>query len=256
MRKIKNLLPALVTATFILSCGGEDSSANPTSMLNTPYDPQATAILEEIKTLPEEPLSDEEIYSLKYMWNEEKLAKDLYYKLAEAYSEYNVSRVFNNIASRSETVHQETVELLLDKYKISVDDVPYYEDRDLNIDYPPGVFSLPEIQDLYEQLLNQGMISLEDALKVGCIVEVTDVNDLNEEIENADNADIIKAFEFLRQGSYNHYWAFDRALKSIGVQDGCCSLGEEYCKTLEEYPPSNNANEGGNRNRRNRGSNR
>lgn len=185
------------------------------------------------------------------MWDEEKLAKDLYYKLAEIYSEYNVSKVFNNIASKSETVHQEAVELLLDKYKISVDDVPYYEDRDLNSDYPPEVFSLPEIQDLYEQLLNQRMISLEDALKVGCIVEVTDVNDLNEEIENTDNADMIKLFEFLRQGSYNHYWAFDRALKSIGVQDGCCSLGKEYCKTLEEYPPSNKAQKDGNRNRRN-----
>lgn len=248
MKKVKSLLPAMILTTFIYSCEGSSTSQIDTS--NYPYDPQSAVILEEIKTLPLEPLSGEEKSSLIFMWNEEKLAKDLYYTLAQNYSEYNVSQTFSNIAERSETIHQEAVEILLDKYKISIDEIPYDENRDLNSEYPPGVFSLPEIQNLYDQLLNQGMISIEDALKVGCIVEVTDVNDLNEKIANADNPDIIKAFEFLRQGSYNHYWAFDRALKRIGVQDGCCSLGEDYCKTVEEFPPSNQANGNGRGNRK------
>lgn len=34
-------------------------------------------------------------------------------------------------------------------------------------------------------------------------------------------------FEFLRDGSYSQYWAFD---------DGLKKNGDEYCKTEEEYP--------------------
>jgi len=45
-------------------------------------------------------------------------------------------------------------------------------------------------------------------------------------------------FDFLKEGSYKHYWSFDNGLKSIGVADGCCSLGVingvNYCHN--EYP--------------------
>lgn len=69
------------------------------------------------------------------------------------------------------------------------------------------------------------------------MVEVTDINDLLADIETAraDGAtDIVAAFEFLRDGSYSHYWAFDNGLKNMGVTDGCCSLGDAYCHP--EYP--------------------
>ncbi len=45
-------------------------------------------------------------------------------------------------------------------------------------------------------------------------------------------------FTVLRDASYNHYWAFDKGLKDLGVSDGCCSLGTidgiNYCHS--EYP--------------------
>ncbi len=60
-------------------------------------------------------------------------------------------------------------------------------------------------------------------LEFGCILpHVTDVNDLDEYIElaEADEAtDIVEAFNVLRTGSYHHYWAFDQALKNMGVED-------------------------------------
>jgi hypothetical protein len=73
------------------------------------------------------------------------------------------------------------------------------------------------------------------------MVEVTDINDLNEKIitaEETNASDLIAVFTNLRDGSYNHYWAFDLALKNIGVAEGCCALGTidgvNYCHT--EYP--------------------
>jgi len=104
----------------------------------------------------------------------------------------------------------------------------------------PGEFAIEAIQSLYDQLLEKGSLSARDALEVGCMVEVTDVNDLDEDIEIAEGAeDVTLIFTALRSGSYNHYWAFDKALKSMGVEEGCCALGEAYCKTPDEYPASN-----------------
>jgi hypothetical protein len=75
------------------------------------------------------------------------------------------------------------------------------------------------------------------------MVEVVDVNDLDEYItlaEEANATDIIDAFNVLRDGSYSHYWAFDKGLKNIGVTEGCCSLGTDYCKP--DYPQNSHGN--------------
>ncbi len=100
-----------------------------------------------------------------------------------------------------------------------------------------GTYDIAAIQTLYDDLVAQGSTSEIDALKVGCIIEVVDVNDLNRDIalaESEDATDIVTVFSFLRDGSYNHYWSFDKGLKNKGVAEGCCSLGTEYCHP--EYP--------------------
>ncbi len=235
-RKKSLLKTSLFVLGFLMltSCGGDNDETQVT------FDPNQKQVFEQVANLPEEDLSQEEIESLIYMWNEEKLAKDLYYSLYELYDDYKASNTFENIASRSETVHQELMEILLDKYQLSIDDNPYDPERDLEEDYPPGQYSLEEIQQLYENLLSQGQLSFIEALKVGCIVEVTDVEDLEYRLSIVGNQDIKLAFEFLKQGSYNHYWAFDNALKNNGIDQGCCVLGVRFCKTPEEFPPSNN----------------
>ncbi len=189
-------------------------------------------------------LTDEQKYALAYMWNEEKLAKDIYLALYDLYQ----NQTFYNIATRSETQHEAAVEKLVQKYDINITNL-----KDYTISYSeeelralePGEYAIPEIQELYDTLYAKGTKSLQDALEVGCMVEVTDVDDLDKYIAIAgDNEDLVSTFEFLRNGSYNHYWAFDRALKNIGVEEGCCVLGEHYCKTLQEYPSSNGQGRG------------
>ena len=176
-------------------------------------------------------LNEELEDALKYMEEEERLAYDVYKAL---YNKYNDLKVFDNIATRSESRHIDITYSLLEKYDLNttalirVDDAGY-----ANI---VGKYDIATIQDLYDSLVAEGNNSNIDALKVGCKVEVTDVNDLNEYIKLAKDAnatDIQTAFEFLRAGSYNHYWAFDKNLKNSGVENGCCSLGDEYCK---DYP--------------------
>ncbi len=184
-------------------------------------------------------LSDEQKYTLAYMWNEEKLAKDIYLALNDVHP----SQTLYNIATRAEVQHQASVEALVQAYDINItnldDYTRNYSESELRA-FLPGEFGIAKIQDLYDLLYAKGVQSAQDALEVGCMVEVTDINDLDEDIAVAQGIDdIVTVFTNLRQGSYNHYWAFDRALKNMGVADGCCVLGAEYCKSAEEYPSQN-----------------
>ena len=183
--------------------------------------------------------------SLAYMGNEERLAYDLYMNLYSYFKEnYNLKiRQLYNIAQRSESRHIATVQELVKRYNIKVSDLTIVDENVVNSNnmladnMPSGVYDIAKIQELYDTLYAMGKESKEDALKVGCMVEVTDINDLNEYLKQAQDSnakDIQAAFEFLREGSYNHYWAFDKGLKNIGVSDGCCSLGDAYCHL--EYP--------------------
>lgn len=110
-------------------------------------------------------------------------------------------------------------------------------------DMPIGSYDIAAIQDLYNALYDKGITSQQAALEVGCMVEVTDIDDLDKYIAQAEasNAnDVVEAFNILRDGSYNHYWAFDKGLKNMGVSEGCAAAGAEYAKTADEYPTNNN----------------
>lgn len=191
-------------------------------------------------------LTEELKYTIAYMWNEEKLAKDIYLALNEIYP----TQQLENIATNAETQHQNAVEELVQKYDINITNLEDYTDNYSEAElraFAPGEFAIQEIKDLYDALYAKGSQSQQDALEVGCMVEVTDVNDLNEDIflaEESNASDLVAVFSSLRDGSYNHYWAFDRGLKNMGIIEGCCSLGTidgiDYCQP--DYPQNSHGN--------------
>ncbi|NPA27565.1 MAG: DUF2202 domain-containing protein [Epsilonproteobacteria bacterium] len=193
---------------------------------------------------PQYELTQQNKDDLAFMGNEERLAYDLYtylynYHLTNSNTEI---RQLSNIANQSETTHIKVVRDLVNKYEIEPDELtiigePVASRTTPQDELPAGKYDVEHVQELYDALEDKGKQSVRDALEVGCMVEVTDINDLNPKIDaaNASGAkDLVEAFEFLRAGSYNHYWAFDRGLKSLGISDGCCSLGDEWCHP--EYP--------------------
>jgi len=141
-------------------------------------------------------LTSEQIDDLVFMYQEEKVARDAYINL---YKKWGV-RVFNNI-SRSEQSHMNAVKGLLVKYDIPI---PI---SDENI----GGFVLPELQYLYDTLMEKGLKSKIDALEVGVMIEEEDIMDLLKKIEGAP-ADIERVYGNLLKGSYNHLDAFNRQL--------------------------------------------
>ena len=198
----------------------------------------------DVNSYPKYELSQANKDDLAFMGNEERLAYDVYMALYNYHRDRGTTiNQFYNISTRSETKHIATVRELVNKYNITKDDLtildtqPAASNTTPQNSLPAGKYDISHIQNLYNTLLAKGKNSVQDALEVGCMVEVTDINDLNPKIDNAISSgakDLEDAFKFLREGSYNHYWAFDRGLKNIGIEAGCCALGDDWCH--EEYP--------------------
>ena len=144
-------------------------------------------------------LTKEQESALVFMYQEEKVARDVYKSLNSKWK----LKVFKNI-QKSEQRHMDAIKNLLEKYNIPV---PVIEDE-------VGVFENDDLQDLYNQLLEQGLESKEEALRVGVLVEETDIADLEERMVNAPS-DIVKVFSKLLRGSQNHLRAFNRTLDRV-----------------------------------------
>ncbi len=147
-------------------------------------------------------LTQEEIDGLKYMKEEEKLARDVYRYFYEVYQ----LELFDNI-SNSEQKHIDRIVGLMGAF--NVDDTSVLES---------GKFSNQHLQDLYNLLIEKGNISLVDALKVGLTIEDVDIFDLEQFSSKVVQDDIEDVYEKLNCGSRNHMRAFnDQLLKHNSV---------------------------------------
>jgi len=152
--------------------------------------------------LPKEQISDSERISLLYMYEEEKLAGDVYKTLNK---QWNIG-IFTNI-SGSEEMHQNMVASLLDKYEIT-----YVRNSEI------GKFENEDLQKLYKDLVEKGNQSIEEALTVGATIEDLDIFDIDQMLKNdIDNEDIQMVYKNLRRGSTNHMRAFNRWLSSYNI---------------------------------------
>lgn len=142
-------------------------------------------------------LDETEAAGLLFMREEEKLARDVYLALYEAWGQ----PVFQNIAA-SEQAHMDAVLEQMVRYGVT----------DPAADAARGQFTNPDLQALYDQLLLQGSRSLADALKVGAAIEEIDILDLNERTAQTDETGILAIYQNLARGSENHLRAFTRAL--------------------------------------------
>ncbi len=135
-----------------------------------------------------ETLSQTEIDDLKFLREEEKLARDVYLFSYDKYTQ----DIFNNI-SQSEQQHMDSILTLLNRYNI---DDPASTER--------GVFINQTLQNLYNDLIIQSDVSLLEALKVGATIEDLDINDIDDFEDRTDKTDILNTYDKLKCGSRNH----------------------------------------------------
>ncbi|MDE4190912.1 DUF2202 domain-containing protein [Phaeobacter gallaeciensis] len=143
-------------------------------------------------------LSAEAIAELKFMIEEEKLAGDLYEAFYDVYGE----EIFANIEV-SEDHHFDALVDYAEKIGVDVDSFVFDT---------AGEFSNPELQEMYDTLLEQGLTSLEDALEVGVAIEEKDIVDIAAAAEAVPDTALADIYENLLQGSYAHLDAFEALL--------------------------------------------
>ena len=144
-------------------------------------------------------LDEHQLDELFYIYQEEKVARDAYITLGEMYPGENT---FASI-QLSEQRHIDAAQGLCEKYKIDLSEVNEQE---------VGNFIVPELQDLYDYCIVEGSKSHTDALAIGVLIEETDIADLTKAIEEMNMPDnVIRVYENLREGSYNHLEAFQTA---------------------------------------------
>jgi len=136
-------------------------------------------------------LTAAEAATLGFMREEEKLARDVYLRMYELWS----SQIFANIAV-SEQRHMDALLTQLQKYNLP----DPAQDQ--------GVFTNPELQALYDQLIALGSQSELDALQVGVLIEETDIEDLLAALEGTTTASLRQVYTNLLRGSENHLAAF------------------------------------------------
>lgn len=166
------------------------SSENPQPMTTQ----DETEELEQESEIATQTSSTDEL--LLYLIEEEKLAHDVYTVLGETWG----GNTFTNILA-SETTHQDQVLSLLNTYGLS-------DPRSTEI----GVFTNPDLQALYNQLIEQGMTSQTEAYKVGVLIEQTDITDLTTAMSTTTDAVIVSTLEKLRSASESHLAAFNKKL--------------------------------------------
>lgn len=146
-------------------------------------------------------LTEEQKDTLFYIYQEEKVARDVYITLGNIYTDENT---FASI-QLSEQRHMDSAKGLCIKYGVNTDEVD---------EGAVGSFVLPVLQELYDTCVSEGEQSLLDALKIGELIEYTDIEDLEHAAEGMPE-DVVSVYESLKEGSLSHLDAFQAAIARV-----------------------------------------
>ncbi|MCX6236857.1 MAG: DUF2202 domain-containing protein [Bacteroidia bacterium] len=209
---MKTIIKTIVISSFIAaalvfsSCQKDmnnSKNAQYASVINVSGDGTTAVIAANVQSAFVETaaLTKTELVSLLKMKEAEKLAHDVYSVLYQKWG----SQVFSNI-SAAESNHLNAIILLLTNYGAA--DTSIGED---------GLFSDNEVQKLYNELVANATLSIEEAYKTGALIEEMDIKDLTISLSSTTNENVIMVFDNLLKGSRNHLRAFNRQLTTLGV---------------------------------------
>lgn len=144
------------------------------------------------------PMTSAQKDKLFFIYQEEKVARDVYITLGEMYPNENT---FASIQI-SEQRHIDSARGLCTKYGVNISGVN---------EGSVGNFVLPVLQEFYDTCVAEGSVSHLDALKVGELIEVTDIKDLEDSMVGMPT-DVVNVFSNLKEGSLSHLDAFRAAI--------------------------------------------
>jgi len=139
--------------------------------------------------------TEEQVASLLFMIEEEKMAGDLY----EAFYAQTGLRVFDRIAN-AEDRHMDTLINQAELAGLDIDGI---------LALPAGEFLNTELQAQFNELWAAGSLSTDAAMAVGQQVEQADIADLADAIVAVVGTPLEAVYSHLEAGSVRHLAAFD-----------------------------------------------
>lgn len=178
-------------------------------------------------------LTEAEVTNILLMREEEKLARDVYLEMYELWG----AEIFANIAE-SEQRHMDAVKQLISRYDLT----------DPVVSDAVGTFTNPVFAQHFEELVQSGSVSLEEAVKVGVFIEELDIADLERALAETSSRAVVRVFENLLAGSRRHLEAFKSCLESggtcgTGPGSGACAA----CSQANTARQGNGASQGNGR---------
>ena len=140
-------------------------------------------------------ISSKQKAQLKYLIEEEKLARDVYAYLSREVT----SQKFSNI-TKSEQTHMDFMSNILKQYGL----------KNPTKGMKEGEFKNSELQDLYKELIKEGATDIWSAYNVGVQIEELDITDLKKMMKDSWPTDVKSILDRLLSGSQNHLVAFSR----------------------------------------------
>ncbi len=150
-------------------------------------------------------LSEDETKGILLMLEEEKLARDVYLALDEKWN----STIFSHI-SNAEQRHFDKMNSLAKKFGLTIPSSVANDEK--------GKFQNKKLQEAYDEMVEIGNVSLENALRIGANVEELDIQDLMDAMTQTENEDILKVYRQLKQASEKHLQSFTKNLSKEGVE--------------------------------------
>lgn len=157
-------------------------------------------------------LGTDEAATLVDLREEEKLARDAYISMIQQWGK----PIFVNI-SEAEQNHMDT--MLKKLILFGVED-PITNDE-------PGVFSDPNLEQSYNDLVNNGSVSILEAYRMGAYIEEMSIHELLKAIEETDEPSLINSYSNVLAGSRNHLRAFVGHIEALGVDYSAQYLGQQ-----------------------------
>lgn len=143
-------------------------------------------------------LTEEQKDMLFFIYQEEKVARDVYITLGKIYHNENIVELIRNAEQR----HIDSARELCDMYGVETSHVD---------ENAVGKFESLVLQTLYDACIEQGTKSLLDALEVGEFIGNTEIDDL-EHASVGMPSDVVDVYEKLKKGNINHSNAFQAAI--------------------------------------------
>ena len=172
---------------------------------------------------------------LSDIWHNERLRASLALAFSQTYQNDLLTTMGKESASNRRAVIDEIVNLFNVDLSLTTSGTLLYTTEQLKA-MALGTFPSTAMTNKYNQLKNEGSTE-SNALLTLAKVGVDAIDAMQSALGSFGSYNKIKEnLNYLIDSSMGHYWAINQKLIQMGVTQGCCSAGSNYCKTPAEYP--------------------